>query len=124
MNEKRYLIANIKIPIEVKENGSIEPLKDYIDIEFSKCSALPKKQDSQVNYAFVMNNIKNLLSEETEEKVPDEKEKEALEEKEEQKREEIMVLKSEIKNKVLKNNFNTSFKVKPKPIHKYSLKNR
>lgn len=121
MNEKKYLIANIKIPIEVKANGSIEPLKDYIDIEFSKCSELPKKQDTQVNYAFVMNNIKNLLSEETEEKIPDEKEQEVPEEKEEQK---IMVLKSEIKNKVLKNNFNTSFKVKPKSISRYSIKNR
>jgi hypothetical protein len=120
MNEKKYLIANIKIPIEVKENGSIEPLKDYINIEFSKCSELPKKQDTQVNYAFVMNNIKNLLSEEAT-AIPIEKEREVPVHEEEQK---IMVLKSEIKNKVLKNNFNTSFKVKPKSISRYSIKNR
>jgi hypothetical protein len=33
---KKYAYANIKIPIEIKENNQFEPLKDYIHIELCK----------------------------------------------------------------------------------------
>lgn len=135
---KSLLFANVKIPIEVQDDGTIEPLKKYITIEFSKCNELPPKQDSEVNYSFLMNNIKDLLKNDgiktntmemscqtcdcdfiNEHEI---KEKEEEEEKEGEKGEkEIIVLKTEIKNG-LKVKKNTSFKSNPKQLLRHTIK--
>ena len=56
---KKYAYANIKIPIEIKENNQFEPLKDYIHIEFTPCYELP---DKQTDYNGVLQNLNSLFT--------------------------------------------------------------
>uniref|UniRef100_A0A6C0KHG7 Uncharacterized protein n=1 Tax=viral metagenome TaxID=1070528 RepID=A0A6C0KHG7_9ZZZZ len=56
---KKYAYANIKIPIEIKENNQFEPLKDYIHIEFRPCYELP---DKQTDYNGVLQNLSSLFT--------------------------------------------------------------
>ena len=56
---KKYAYANIKIPIEIKENNQFEPLKDYIHIEFTPCYELP---DKQTDYNGVLQNLSSLFT--------------------------------------------------------------
>ena len=58
---KKYAYAHIKMPLEINEDGTIEPLKEYITIDFTLCNELPPKHDNDVNYAFVMNNLNTLF---------------------------------------------------------------
>jgi GTP cyclohydrolase FolE2 len=56
----KYVYANIKIPVEVKTDGSIEPLKDYINIEFTECNELPEK-NTNLNYSRIMDSLSNFV---------------------------------------------------------------
>ena len=122
--EVTLLFANVKIPIEVKDDGNIEPLKEYITIEFSKCTELPEKQETEVNYSFVMNNIKELLQTDTVKTNSQEmgcqtyEHEFPLEEKEEV---QIVVLKEEIKHEK-KDRKNTSFRSNPKQLLRHTVK--
>ena len=57
--KKKYAYANIKIPVELKANGTIEPMKEYVQIEFSICNELPEKNINNLN---VMNNLDSLFN--------------------------------------------------------------
>ena len=57
--KKKYAYANIKIPVELKENGTLEPLKEYVQIEFSACNELPKQN---VNNLSAMNGLTSLFT--------------------------------------------------------------
>ena len=126
--EKRYLFANIRIPIHIKSNGSIEPMKEYISIDFVKCNELPKKPETAVTNDFVMNSIKNILKTditqnnigtqtEVIEEVPSDDKKENKKEKV------ITIHPEEIKHNI-KSRINTSFKSNPRPLHRTTQKNR
>jgi len=39
---KKYVMANIKIPIEVKENNKCEPYMDLLNMEITELDALPE----------------------------------------------------------------------------------
>ena len=56
-----YIFANIKLPLQIKPDGTIETLHDYVNIHFEKCDQLPEKQNSRVNYDFLMNNLMELM---------------------------------------------------------------
>ena len=56
---KKYAYANIKIPIEIKENGKIEPLKEYTQIDFSPCHNLPNKK---IDNTTILNNLNYLFT--------------------------------------------------------------
>ena len=56
-----YIFANIKLPLQIKPDGTIETLHDYVNIHFEKCDQLPEKQNSKVNYDFLMNNLMELM---------------------------------------------------------------
>jgi len=38
---KQYIIANIKIPVEIKKDGTLQPELDRKYIEYNKCHSLP-----------------------------------------------------------------------------------
>jgi hypothetical protein len=124
MEEKTILFANVKIPIEVKPDGTIDPLKEHITIEFTRCTELPPKQETEVNYSFVMNNIKELLHGDSvitkpTEKVESECQTYAHEFPVEQIQ--IMVLKEEIKREK-KDKKNSSFRNNPKNFIRHTMR--
>ena len=45
MSEKKFVYANIRVPIELK-GGSYEICSDYMNIEFELCPELPEKTTS------------------------------------------------------------------------------
>ena len=59
---KNYIYATIKLPLEIKNDGSIETHHDRISIQFENCDILPEKQNSNANYAFLMNNLMELMN--------------------------------------------------------------
>ena len=128
--EKKYLFANIRIPIEVKTNGSIQPMKEYISIDFVKCNELPPKPEKAVTNEFVINSIQQIIKTdiiqnnvETQTDFPlTREERQKQEEPEQQQEEPIIVLKEEIKHNI-KPRTNTSFKSNPRPLHRTTQRN-
>jgi len=123
---KKYVIANIKIPIEIMEDGSIEPQKEYIDIEFSECEQLPKKQECDVNHTFVMNNLSMFLQTPTlcrgsgsHQNTKKDIEIEPIKEKEGYR---MIILKEDIKPRTSAPKINTSFKQNTQYKHRHTIK--
>lgn len=119
MNE--YIYANVRIPITLKPDNTIETLNDYIKIEFEKCDGLPEKNSEPVNYD-IITKIKTLLNveqdaeEETEEKMEENQEEQepitcSPVEKHETKEELLTITMEELLNKTKKKPSNsTTFK--------------
>jgi hypothetical protein len=115
MNE--YIYANVRIPITLKPDNTIETLNDYIKIEFEKCDGLPEKNSEPVNYD-IITKIKSLLNAEEEtEKVNEEYQEEEKTitcspvEKHETKEEPLTITMEELLNKTKKKfSNNTTFK--------------
>jgi hypothetical protein len=61
MNEYKYVMANIKIPIEIKENGVFEPLEQYMDIIFEIINSLPEKHNNNYTGEFIQKQIFQIL---------------------------------------------------------------
>ena len=65
----KYVMANILMPIEVKPDGSIEPMTDYININITYCEKLPEKQNA--NNLSILEQINNAISTMTPESTDD-----------------------------------------------------
>jgi hypothetical protein len=102
---ERMLIANIKIPIIVKEKDEIEYLNDYASIFFEKCNQMPEKQIQSMNIDFSqffkkLPNTSQETPQETPQEIPQEKTQNII----------LTVAKEEIKPR--KRSLNYSFKNK------------
>jgi len=60
--KKQFIMANIKIPIEVDELGKIIPMQEYINIDFSLCNELPEKKTTPVDYSFFSESLNDAIS--------------------------------------------------------------
>lgn len=58
----QYVMANIQIPIKIHENGSTEPLPEYIKINISECDGLPETVESPSIESDFMEQIRNIVS--------------------------------------------------------------
>jgi len=106
MEQKQYVVANIKIPMIIKENGDLEPLTDYMSILFENLTHLQKPTEIDYNNSYLKDQIKQLLLE-----------KEIIEET-------PMITHDELKNKKkLSHKKNLSFKGKKSSPTRYTLKN-
>jgi len=61
---KTYAVANIKIPIEVNEDGSFEALPEYMSILFDNIEKLPNPSENDYNNQYIKNQILALLEKE------------------------------------------------------------
>jgi hypothetical protein len=146
---KKYAFANVKIPLEVLSNGNFELLKEHIQVEFTECKELPPKQELNMDFSSILNdlfkqekiNMKIEKQEEREIKIKEfiendienegeqeeqsqtsdnEEEEEEQTLKKQEEQEELFVLESEIKNNKYKKK-NNSFKNR-KNSHNYTNK--
>jgi len=62
MPKNKLLYANVKIPIEISENGTVNPLSQYVDIEFSECTELPEP-NKKSNYSVFTNKLMDFFQE-------------------------------------------------------------
>ena len=85
-----YIIANIKMPLQIKEDGSTVPMVNRTEIEFTKSNELPPEKENP--NAFVIEKLSYFLNlqkqEEEKEKQEKEKQEQKKQEKEKQKKEE------------------------------------
>jgi hypothetical protein len=61
MNEKKYILATITIPIEINEDKSFEPIPEYMNMNFKKIDELPIKPESCYNQEFIKKQIYELI---------------------------------------------------------------
>ena len=54
---KKYVMANIKIPIEVKENNKCEPYMDLLNMEITDLDSLPEPITDTVLKDQLKNNL-------------------------------------------------------------------
>lgn len=54
---KKYAYANVKIPLEVLSNGNFELLKEHIQVEFTHCKELPPKQELNIDFSSILNDL-------------------------------------------------------------------
>jgi len=59
---KRYILAHIKVPMEINEDGSFETLPDYLSINFENLKELPSPSDNDYNNDYIKQQIISLLS--------------------------------------------------------------
>jgi hypothetical protein len=59
---KKYVMANIKIPIEVKENNKCEPYMDLLNMEITELDALPEPITDPILKDQLKNNLYIFLS--------------------------------------------------------------
>ena len=60
--KKKYILAHIKIPMEINEDGSFETLPDYLTILFENLKELPDPADNDYNNEYIKQQIKTLLN--------------------------------------------------------------
>ena len=60
-NEKKIIMANIKIPLHVQPDGSITPMMDYIAIDIEPLEKLPEKVDTPTVQANFFDGIRALI---------------------------------------------------------------
>lgn len=60
--EKKYVYANIKLPIIVNEDDTLEPMVEYLTMEFEQCDELPLKPDDKIDYSTILENLKNTMN--------------------------------------------------------------
>jgi hypothetical protein len=58
---EKYVYANIRIPILVNSDDELEPLADYLTLEFEPCDALPEKPKQGVDYSVILEKLRELL---------------------------------------------------------------
>lgn len=56
-----YVMANIKLPLLVSQDGGITPLIDHISIVVENCDKLPEKIDTDESHSDFMEQIKSVL---------------------------------------------------------------
>ena len=55
---KTYVYANIKLPILINENEDLEPLSEYLTIEFESCDKLPPKPEKEIDYSVIIEKLR------------------------------------------------------------------
>ena len=126
---KKYIYANIRLPIEMSDNGSFyEVFSDRMTIDFEGCKTLPdptsyeNKELIAKIFAIQHEEEEEKVVEEQEEEEQKEEEQEEEEQKEKQEEEEMKILKREFKHKTNKSRYNMSFRrrLKVNNINKFT----
>lgn len=137
MQSNQYVMANIKIPIQINAIGKTAPLMEYISIAIEKCDTLPQKSIENIKDISIIDLINSALLDTTsyqntptvtpvvaepvseDEYKTDEKEDQVVEPKKP-----LSVSKLEIESKKQGHvRQNTTFKQKHRAFSRYSVKN-
>ena len=59
--EPTYVYANIRVPILVNSDENLEPLSEYLTIEFESCDKLPEKPEKGIDYSVIIEKLRELL---------------------------------------------------------------
>ena len=125
---KKYIYANIRLPIEMSANGSFyEVFSDRMTIDFELCKTLPEPTSYEnkelIAKIFAIQHEEE-VEKEAEEEAEEEVEKEAEEKEEAEEEEEMKILKREFRHKINKSRHNMSFRkrFKSNRLNKFTKK--
>jgi hypothetical protein len=59
--DSRYVYANIRLPILVDSDENLEPLSQYLTIDFDVCHQLPEKPEQGMDYSAIIEKLRELL---------------------------------------------------------------
>jgi len=118
---KKYVIATIKIPMELKNDNTIESFSEYIDMNFEKIDKIPEKKNITFDDKYITEKINEFYSfkisePESEPELEPEPEPEPEPETEPEEKS-IIIKKEEIKKRNKKNRI-TTFKIRDKLLHR------
>jgi hypothetical protein len=114
MDERKFVYANIRVPIELK-GDSFEICSDYMEIEFETCAGLPAEKSSKSDYHELLLKIFSAKKEE--------KETKSNEEKDDLNDEIFKVFSSDFSEKKNKARQNSSFRKKNNRTQQYTRRN-
>lgn len=134
MQSIQYVMANIKIPIQINATGKTAPLMEYISIAIEKCDTLPQKSIENIKDISIIDLINSALLDATSCQnaptvtpvvaEPSCENEIDTEEKEDPAQKPLSVSKLELETKKLgRVRQNTTFKQKPRAFSRYSIKN-
>lgn len=125
-NSERYVIACIRIPMKLFENGKYDLINKLANIEFEECNKLPEKgnlEECNLNSIFDKFYINSDILSNTENDEP-EMQNNCINDKQEEPIPKMYVLKSEIQKKP-KHSKNNTFKcIIKNTLNRFSRKNR
>ena len=119
---KKYILAHIKVPMEIKDDGTFETLPDYLTILFENLKELPSPSDNDYNNEYIKQQIKSLLNinNNNDNNSQNESNKTIVVEKEFQ----PSITYDEINNRKHRSHKkNLSFKHKPQSVSRFTAKN-
>jgi hypothetical protein len=134
MQSIQYVMANIKIPIQINATGKTAPLMEYISIAIEKCDTLPQKSIENIKDISIIDLINSALLDTTSYQntptatpvvaEPFCEDEINTEEKEVPEQKPLSVSKLELETKKLgRVRQNTTFKHKHRAFSRYSVKN-
>jgi hypothetical protein len=121
---KRYILAHIKVPMEINEDGSFETLPDYLSILFENLKELPTPSDNDYNNDYIKQQIISLLSNKDNSVVTENKTTETNEQKPEPIEKPLLLSHIDLNNRKQKTHTkNITFKNKTHSISRFTAKN-
>jgi len=121
---KRYILAHIKVPMEINEDGSFETLPDYLSINFENLKELPSPSDNDYNNDYIKQQIISLLSNNDNSVVTENKTTETNEQGPEPIEKPLILSHIDLNNRKQKTHTkNMTFKNKPHSISRFTAKN-
>lgn len=121
---KRYILAHIKVPMEINEDGTFETLPNYLSINFENLKELPSPSDNDYNNDYIKQQIISLLSD-TDNTISTKNETtETNEQKSEPIEKPLILSQIELNNRKQKSHMkNITFKNKPQSVSRFTAKN-
>ena len=124
METKRYILAHIKVPMEINEDGSFETLPDYLSINFENLRELPSASDNDYNNDYIKQQIISLLSNNDNTLPTENKTTETNEQKPQPIEKPLILSQIDLKNRKQKSHMkNITFKNKAQSVSRFTAKN-
>jgi hypothetical protein len=114
-NNKKFIMAHIKVPMEINEDGTFETLPNYLSILFENLKELPDPSDNNYNNEYLKQQIISLLSNNN---------SSVTEEEPEPVEKPLLLSHIDLNNRKLKTHMkNITFKNKPHSVSRFTTKN-
>jgi hypothetical protein len=122
--QKKYILAHIKVPMEINEDGSFETLPDYLSILFENLKELPSPTDNDYNNDYIKQQIISLLSDTDNNITAKDETTESHEQKPEPIEKPLILSQNDLANRKQKSHMkNITFKNKAQSVSRFTTKN-
>jgi len=123
-NNKKYIMAHIKVPMEINEDGTFETLPNYLSILFENLKELPNPSDNDYNNEYLKQQIISLLSNNNSSVTEEEPSGNVIQQETEPVEKPLILSQIDLNNRKPKTHMkNITFKNKPQSVSRFTAKN-